>query len=428
MSAIIRWGIALLVAFGGPACGMGTESVGAGGAPTNGGESNGGAAMGGALATGGASGGATAGADSCRPRDDADSLRVPVRLPIKLPKPGIEATGLNGMHRGFNLGNALDAPSEGAWGVVIQERHFDMAVEAGLDHVRVPVRFSAHAASEPPYTIDETFLQRVDWVLDQAESRGLSAVLDVHHYEELVADPEGQAERFIALWQQLAARYYARPPSLKYELANEPNGKLDDYWNYLYPKALKAVRAVDPVRTVIIDGAFWASPQSLDDLFLPDDPNLVATFHLYDPFPFTHQGASWQGPELRTRCVVFPGPPFEPLVPVEAAQKVNWIAEWFAGYNSAPPETNPGGAAVIEEAFAFVDRFIENSGRAVYLGEFGAVDTADPASRERWVRLVREHAEARGIPWAYWNDGGAMRAFDVKTGEWVPYLRRALLE
>jgi len=345
-----------------------------------------------------------------------------------LSKPLVAVEALKDMHRGFNLGNALDAPSEGAWGIVIEPRHFDIALEAGFDHVRVPVRVSAHADLNAPFSIDETFLARVDWVLDQAELHGLAAVLDIHYEEALVSDPEAETERFIALWQQLATRYRARPASLKFELANEPSGKLDDYWNYVYPKALRALRAIDPERTVIVDSTFWAAAERLDDLRIVDDDALVYSFHLYDPFPFTHQGAPWQGPELQTQCVIFPGPPLTPLVPVAAAQTVDWIADWFQSYNEAPSETNLGGARSVEEAFEFADRFVENTGHPVYLGEFAVIDRADPASRERWLRLVREHAEARGIPWTVWHDGGSFSAFNVRTGEWVPEIRRALLE
>ncbi|MGC4095357.1 MAG: glycoside hydrolase family 5 protein [Polyangiaceae bacterium] len=402
------------------ACGKGNTDSGAGGA----------GGIGGATGQGGAvaSGGASAGAGACAPATDPESLRVPVRLPDVLPTPRVAVDDLKGMHRGFNFGNALDAPNEGDWGVTITEKFFEIAVEAGFDHVRVPVRFSAHAETVAPYAIDEALLTRVDWVLDQAEANGLGVVLDMHYEEQLFADPPAEEPRFIAMWQQIATRYAARPKSLKLELSNEPNGKLDDYWNYIFPRALSAVRAIDAERTVIIDATGWSWSGNLDDLRIVDDPHWVASFHTYDPFPFTHQGAFWLDAEMKTRCVVFPGPPQTPLIPVEAALNVNWLSEWFDGYNNLPAEQNPGSAAVVEETFGYVDRFIENTGVPVYLGEFAAIDGADPASRERWVRLVREHAEARGIPWSYWTDGNAMRAFDRVTGEWLPNMRRALLD
>ncbi len=60
--------------------------------------------------------------------------------------------------KGVNFGNLLDAaPQEGAWtgGMVILEPHFDLAAKAkaGLDSVRIPIRFSDHALANPPYTM-----------------------------------------------------------------------------------------------------------------------------------------------------------------------------------------------------------------------------------------------------------------------------------
>jgi endoglucanase len=61
------------------------------------------------------------------------------------------------MGNGINFGNALDAPSEGAWGVVLKEEYFKAVKDAGFSHVRLPVRWSAHARNEPPYTINPRF-------------------------------------------------------------------------------------------------------------------------------------------------------------------------------------------------------------------------------------------------------------------------------
>jgi endoglucanase len=193
------------------------------------------------------------------------------------------------LRRGINAGNALDAPSEGAWGPALDEAYFDYVAAAGFDHVRIPIRFSAYAATAAPYTVDPTFFARVDWAVDQAQQRGLTAIVDFHYFEELLANPEAQAPRFVGIWRQIAARYRGRPASVLFELLNEPTKNMTaDKWNTILAQALAAVRAVDPTRKVIVDSVFWAAAKELPNLQLPaGDPNLIGNFHTYQPILFT---------------------------------------------------------------------------------------------------------------------------------------------
>lgn len=47
--------------------------------------------------------------------------------------------------RGVNLGNALEAPREGEWGMYLEAEYFALIAEAGFNAVRVPIKWSAHA-------------------------------------------------------------------------------------------------------------------------------------------------------------------------------------------------------------------------------------------------------------------------------------------
>ena len=137
--------------------------------------------------------------------------------------------------RGVNLGNALDAPKEGDWGVVLTNEYFDLVKQAGFDSIRLPVRWSAHAMTNAPYTIDADFMQRVDWAISNALSRNLPIVLDIHHFMEAYTDPNGQKEKFGALWKQIAEHYKAYPDLLLFELFNEPKKKMTDgYLEFLH--------------------------------------------------------------------------------------------------------------------------------------------------------------------------------------------------
>ncbi len=109
--------------------------------------------------------------------------------------------------RGINLGNALEAPKEGQWGVVLKEEYFKLIKEAGFDSVRIPIRWSAHALTEKPYTIEQNFFERVDWAVKNALFRGLFVIINMHNYDEIYENPKEHSERFLALWQQIAEHY-----------------------------------------------------------------------------------------------------------------------------------------------------------------------------------------------------------------------------
>jgi len=155
--------------------------------------------------------------------------------------------------RGINLGNALEAPREGDWGMKLEADFFKIIKKAGFDSVRVPVKWSAHAAQEAPYTIDPKFFERVDWVLQQCEANHLNVVLNNHHDDGMDKEPDKYLPRLVALWQQIAERYKDRPASVYFELLNEPHDKLTEAkWNEVMPKVLAAVRTSNPTRPIIV--------------------------------------------------------------------------------------------------------------------------------------------------------------------------------
>lgn len=198
--------------------------------------------------------------------------------------------------KAVNLGNALEAPKEGDWGLVLQESYFKIIAEAGFDTVRVPIMFSAHTLESFPYSIDETFLERIDWVVEQTQENNLQAILVLHNYNEISVDPIGQLERFLAIWRQVASRYQNADEHVYFELLNEPKDVFSNdpaLWNQVLVQGINTIRESNPKRPIIVGPAGWNSVWYLKDFKLPDDENLIATFHFYDPFAFTHQGAEW---------------------------------------------------------------------------------------------------------------------------------------
>jgi endoglucanase len=198
-------------------------------------------------------------------------------------------------------------------------------------------------------------------------------------------------------WKQVAPRYRSAPPSVMFELLNEPHAKLDaDHWNALLVDMLAIVRSTNPTRTIVIGPTQWNSLDKLDTLKLPEgDRNILVTFHYYEPFQFTHQGASW------TDMV-----------------KVHGI-----GWGSDAERARLAGD------FAKVASWAKANRRPVLLGEFGAYDKSGTPMelRTAYTAAVAREAEKSGFPWAYWQFDSDFIVYDVKTDQWVKPIRDALV-
>ena len=297
----------------------------------------------------------------------------------------------------INMGNSLEPEQEGSWGgnpIVAED--FERIAAAGFDTVRIPVRWHNKSRAEPPYSVDPAWMARVAQVVDEALAADLNVILNSHHFDPIHEDPGAVAAWHGGVWQQIAERFGEYPEDrLWFELENEPHGKFDNenLIETLAP-ALAAVRAIDPTRPVIYGGGSWSSVDSLATLPLPDDPNVYPTFHYYEPFAFTHQGADWVKPE-------------------------------------APPPGRRYGAREDRERLAAdvakVERYIARTGLKPFMGETGAYDRhVSLAERAQYHHAVREAFAPLDIgicTWAYTN---TFPFYDAASGKWLEGLREAM--
>jgi endoglucanase len=305
--------------------------------------------------------------------------------------------------RGVNLGNMLDAPREGDWGVRLEDAYIDKVARA-FTTVRLPVRWSNHAAPTADATLDEVFAARVDRAVDALLAKGVYVILDMHHYTQLsggrlhprefAVEPDVLETRLVNMWRQIATRYKNRSPKLLFELLNEPHERLDgDPWNALAARTLAAVRESNPTRVVLIGPGYWNNVRDLPKLRLPPDRNLIVAIHNYDPFAFTHQGM-----------------PHMPRFP------------------RGPTCCDADQRKLVTDALDAARRWSQETGYPLHLGEFGANTAADMASRENYARMVRDEAERRGIGWTYWEFASDFGMYSPADGSWIEPIRRALLD
>jgi endoglucanase len=299
--------------------------------------------------------------------------------------------------RGINFGNALEAPDEGEWGIVLREEYFQLAKDAGFSAIRLPVRWNTHALEAPPFTVFSSFFDRVDWAVDNALSRGMVLILDFHHFTDYMDCPACERERFLRLWEQIADHYQDYPPELVFELLNEPTNAVPSaVWDADLASALGIIRAGNPDRIVVVGPVGWNGLGGLDYLHLPEeDRGLIVTFHYYEPFPFTHQGADWM------------------------AGADAWLGTEWTGTAEE--------MRAVREDFMTAYEWGQTRNRPIFLGEFGSIERADISSRARYTAFVAREAEALSFSWAYWEFCSGFGVYDPAAGAWRDPLLGALL-
>ena len=308
------------------------------------------------------------------------------------------------------------------------EQKFSQLKEVGFDFVRVPID------AGPFIDLGEAaapWIERLKTFIEIAEGRGLSVIIDYHHggvykYTDLAADPElmvGLGRFYARLAKRLRDGKHER---VIIEVLNEPTTSCDDpSWDRWRLALHSAIREAVKDFPIMVGGACWNSISSLLRIDPKQfDANTYYTFHFYDPYFFTHQGATWNS---NAGIKVLTGVPW----PAAAGSLDQTIAAIDANLEKNPTYQKVGApsreqavqlarkyfaeasdVAKLEAELDKVTAWADRNGvprSHVVMGEFGVLKRerhyfgADMASTIRWLEAVRTIAEARRLPWAMWN-------------------------
>lgn len=231
----------------------------------------------------------------------------------------------------------------------------------------------------------ESALRKLDAALPWCERYGLYVAVDLHSppggraiaggyvaaNDRLFTDARAQA-KLVSVWERIARRYRGSRVIWGFDLVNEP---VEEYveegcedWPALAERVARAVRAVDPDRTLIVQPAQWGGPAGFVDWVPLPLSNVVYSFHMYEPHRFTHQGVYDKDPPL-----TYPG-------------RIN--GQWW-------------DRTRLEATLQPVRQFQQRYGVHIYVGEFSAIRWAPEGSAYRYLRDLIELFESWDWDWSY---------------------------
>ena len=275
--------------------------------------------------------------------------------------------------------------------------------QLGLDHIRLSIDADPLTDWLHGYHDGVAFMGELDRVVKEANSDGLAVIIDIHpeeHYKQTLLQGDRGVYDFVRLWQALATHFKDTDPNLVFfEIMNEPEQPDTYRWQGIESTVAQAIRQITPQHTIIAAGAHWSGLDDLLQLQPLADPNVIYTFHDYEPFTFTHQGATWTDPrEIPLRNVPYPSTP-DNVIPNEA-QEPTLVGQLYVedyGLDRWDLER-------VDRTIAFAAKWGEVHHVPVYCGEFGVHKPyAPPADRARWIHDMRVTLEKYHIGWNMWD-------------------------
>lgn len=229
--------------------------------------------------------------------------------PTSTPQPSDPMATVAAMQPGWNLGNTLDAiPNETSWGNPLTTREMLHFIRTqGYKSIRIPVSWTDHTGPAPNYTIDPTWLNRVQEIVDWSLAEGFYVMINLHHdswqwINTYPTDRTNVLNRYKALWSQLATKFRSHSSKLLFESINEPQfaGTSDDAQgdqlnhelNLEFVRLVRASGGGNTTRLLVLPTLHTSGEQARMDALLNtfnqlNDPNLVATIHFYGWWPFS---------------------------------------------------------------------------------------------------------------------------------------------
>ncbi len=284
----------------------------------------------------------------------------------------------------------------------IQEKDFAYIAGLGFEHVRLPIDEEQMWDEQGNRHADafELMTNCIDWSI----KNDLRVIVDLHilrshHFnaeeKPLWTDPEEQ-EKFCDMWRDLSSVLNEYPVSMvAYELMNEAVADDAEDWNNLLARCFSTIRETEPERLIVIGSNRWQSASTFDELKVPDDPNIILSYHFYEPFLLTHYHASWTGLRDYAGPVHYPGvvltqEEFDALPEDHKDEAREWIGKEF---------NRQVMADMMEKPF----RRAKELKLPLYCGEYGVVEDAPEEDRLRWYTDMMEIFEENNVGSANWN-------------------------
>jgi licheninase len=340
------------------------------------------------------------------PPADAEIASIAITNPL-------QAKAMQYLDHGYNITNWLESGKFTGF-TTYNESYVAKLAQAGFTALRLPIDLDLYVDQRTVNGSDVSLELNADLftvldAFDQWTQRyGLSFTIDYHQYDKSfdIADAASVAET-VQLWSAVAQHFAGNSrEDLFFELMNEPEQFAGGtppspaQWTALAEDMIAAIRVHDTLHTIIFGDVQWYGISALTQRVPLTDSNVVYAFHFYEPFVFTHQGASWAG-MAATHDIPYPysAERWSEYSSDFGFKQVTdaWLWSSLRGYYRT------GNKSALRNRIIEAKRWAVQNDVPVICNEFGAYDrSSQPADRVRYYTDLVDIFAELAIPWQHW--------------------------
>ena len=299
----------------------------------------------------------------------------------------------------------------------IQEDDFARLEQLGFDFVRIPID-EVQFWDEDGNKLPEAW-ELLTNAINLAEKHHLRVVVDLHiirshrfldnDNSNTLFTSEKSQQDLINLWYQLSdvLKGYSND-SVAYEFMNEPVAPEHEQWNVVVEKVHKALRQVEPQRTLVVGSNRWQDFETVKYLRLPeDDKNLIISFHYYHPMVITHRYARWTPVGQFKGKINYPG--------VLITQEDYDAAPEAIKEELKPFLTTVWNKDKIRADFKDAIAAAQKYGLQLFCGEWGVYEPVERDLAYKWYKDMIDVFDEFDITWTTWCYDGDFGFWDQRT-------------
>ena len=336
------------------------------------------------------------------------------------------------LNKGVSFTNWLEENRKFDGTFEVGKKDVKILSDNGFKAIRLPIDLDKYTLNRDEFIADatgktelkinsDTLFMVLDSFVEWTKEYNMSLTIDYHEYDNSYNATSADNERYrvmmATVWKAVASHYASNArEDIFYELLNEPDmsdGKVTAaQWTKAAQGIIDSIRTVDKTHTLLFGDAQWYSMDLLAKRTPFADKNIIYVIHTYEPFVFTHQGASWSE-TYNLKNIPFPydkakWPEYSTELGLTSTT-ASWVRSNVMNYYKTGNKESILNAIYKAKAWAVTNQV------PIIINEFGAYSLrSTEQDRLNYLTAMREICDTLQVPWTHWGYTGG---FEVIRGD-----------